>query len=190
MFRLGAEEAVIRVEVMEKSAVAPAAPAGEKGEAAEAARQIVTALLERMGVPASVTLREPSQADAEAGEAPLVLDINGEDLGILIGRRGQTLSCLQYITRLILTHRTGAPAPITLDVEGYKERRYTALRALAQRIADQVRNRHMAFSLEPMPADERRIIHLALADYPDITTESVGEGDSRKVMVLLKERGR
>jgi spoIIIJ-associated protein len=183
VFRLGSEEAVIRVEVIEKAAE-KAAPTDEKGKVTQAARDVVATLLKHMGVTASVSPRITPEE-----EALLVLDINGEDLGILIGRRGQTLSCLQYITRLILAHRTESLVPVTLDVEGYKERRYAALRSLAQRMGEQVRNRRLAFTLEPMPADERRVIHLTLAEYPDITTESVGEGEGRKVMILLKDRG-
>jgi spoIIIJ-associated protein len=77
--------------------------------------------------------------------------------------------------------------PIIIDVEGYKQRRYEALRALAWRLAEQVKVRGVPFSLEPMSAYERRIIHLALADHPDVTTQSIGEGEARKVVILPKE---
>lgn len=116
--------------------------------------------------------------------SPFAFDVTGEDLGILIGRRGQTLATLQYILRLMVSHQLKVWTPIVVDVEGYKQRRSEALQALAARLAEQVRSRGTPFTLEPMPAYERRIIHLALADHPDVTTQSIGEGDLRKVVIL------
>jgi spoIIIJ-associated protein len=139
-----------------------------------------------MGLDASV-FRENDTAvsyDDEKSEAPVVFDITGDDLGILIGRRGQTLACLQYITRLIVTRQTGYSAPLVLDVNGYKKRRYESLRALARNVADQVERNGNPCTLEPMPAYERRIIHLTLAENPAVTTESVGFGEERKVVIL------
>jgi spoIIIJ-associated protein len=74
--------------------------------------------------------------------------------------------------------------PIVIDVEGYKQRRYSALQALACRMAEQVKDRKKQFALEPMPAYERRIIHMALAEDPDVTTESTGVGEVRKVIIM------
>ena len=156
---------------------------------AEVARGVLETLLDIMGVSASVVpqVRPSDEGEEEAAAAPIAFDIEGEDLGILIGRRGQTLSCLQYIVRLIVAHQMKARVPITIDVEGYKQRRYEGLRALAWRMAEQVKVRGVPFTLEPMLAYERRIIHLALADYSDITTQSVGEGEARRVVILPKE---
>jgi spoIIIJ-associated protein len=156
------------------------------GEIAEVAQSVLEELLTRMGVAASVVAQ--SGAPAEEGEAanPATLDIEGDDLGILIGRRGQTLASLQYIVRLIVGHRTEFWKPVVIDVEGYKQRRYERLQSLAWRLAEQVKVRKVPFTLEPMLAYERRIIHLALADHPDITTESIGEGESRRVVIRLK----
>jgi len=123
---------------------------------------------------------------ASSGEIPIALDIEGDDLGILIGRRGQTLACLQYIVRLIVAGRLEAWLPLSIDICGYKKRRRDSLQKLALRLAEQVKLRHRAMTLEPMPADERRIIHLALANHPDVVTHSVGEGEDRKVVILLK----
>jgi len=123
---------------------------------------------------------------ALSGEIPIALDIEGDDLGILIGRRGQTLACLQYILRLIVAGRLKAWLPLSIDICGYKKRRRDSLQKLALRLAEQVKLRHRAMTLEPMPADERRIIHLALANHPDVVTHSVGEGEGRKVVILLK----
>lgn len=123
---------------------------------------------------------------ASSGEIPIALDIEGDDLGILIGRRGQTLACLQYIVRLIVAGRLEAWLPLSIDICGYKKRRRDSLQKLALRLAEQVKLRHRAMTLEPMPPDERRIIHLALANHPDVVTHSVGEGEDRKVVILLK----
>lgn len=176
---MGAEEARIRVE--------PLVPAHEESDIADAAKGILEALLSMMGVAASVVSPSRSFVEGEA-TAPIALDVKGDDLGILIGRRGQTLSCLQYIVRLIVGHQTEAWVPIIIDVEGYKQRRYEALQALAWRIAEQVKTGGESFALEPMSAYERRIIHLALAEHPDVTTQSIGEDEARKVVILPKEQ--
>ena len=158
-------------------------------ESTRVAKDIIEALLAMMGLTASVTRQEagPVAGDEEETAAPITFNIEGDDLALLIGRRGQTLACLQYIARLIVGHQTESWLPIVIDVEGYKQRRYEALRTLALRMAERVKTSKMPFTLEPMPAYERRIAHLTLADHPDVTTQSVGEGESRKVVVLLRE---
>jgi spoIIIJ-associated protein len=174
---LGAEEATVRVRPLSKV----------PDNIDETAKGVLETLLERMGIDASVEA-ETKPAVEGGGEASEVvaLDVSGDDLGILIGRRGQTLSSLQYVVRLIVAHETKARVPIVIDVEGYKKRRYEALQALAHRMAEQVKARGRPFTLEPMMAYERRIIHLALADDPDVTTESVGESQARKVVIMPK----
>lgn len=160
----------------------------EEDDMAEAARSVLETLLTVIGVSASIVPQVgPSGEEQEEAAALIAFDVKGEDLGILIGRRGQTLSCLQYIVRLIIAHQMKVRVPIIIDVEGYKQRRDEALRTLAWRIAEQVKDREIAFTLEPMPAYERRIIHLALADHSDITTQSVGEGEARRVVIQPKE---
>ena len=177
---LGAEEARVRVR--------PLVPApGKESDTLEVAKDVLEALLSKMGVPASVTSRiqSPEVGETDA-TATIAFDIKGDDLGILIGRRGETLSCLQYMVRLIMAQQTKVWLPVFIDVDGYKQRRYEALRSLAFRMAEQVRVKRTPFTLEPMPAYERRIIHLTLADDPDITTESIGVGEARKVVILPK----
>jgi spoIIIJ-associated protein len=117
--------------------------------------------------------------------SPLVLNIVGDDLGILIGRRGETLRDLQFIARLIINRQLGVWPNLVVDVEGYKARRAESLSALALRMADQVRRSGHTVVLEPMPAHERRIIHLTLRDAPDVYTESTGEYEHRKVQIFL-----
>ncbi len=159
----------------------------KESDVAEAAKRVLEALLTMMGVTASISPQAKPFVEEEEATAHIAFDINGDDLGILIGRRGQTLSCLQYIVRLIVGHQTKVWVPIVVDVEGYKQRRYEALQALARRMAEQVKATGVPFTLEPMPAHERRIVHLALAEHPDVTTQSIGEGEARKVVILLKE---
>jgi spoIIIJ-associated protein len=145
------------------------------------AKEVVERLLGGMGIEARVNLR---LLDSPEGSNPIALDITGQNLGILIGRRGETLRALQYITRLIVNRRLHQWAEIIVDVEGYKKRRERSLTQLARRMADRATLLGQAVSLEPMPAHERRIIHLALRDHEKVTTESVGEGDRRKVVIF------
>ena len=123
----------------------------------------------------------------EEVDSTVALDIEGEDLGILIGRQGQTLASLQYIVRLIVERKTGSQLPIIVDVEGYRRHRCESLRAMAWRIAEQVKVKGTPFVLEPMSAFDRRVIHLAFADSPDVTTHSTDVGYSRKVIILPRD---
>jgi spoIIIJ-associated protein len=123
---------------------------------------------------------------------PLTLNIQGihENLGLLIGRRGETLAALQLVVSLIVGHRTKHRMRIIIDAENYRERREENLRSLALRVAQQVRNYRRSIALEAMPPHERRIVHIALSDSKDISTESIGEGEARRVVISLKRPGR
>jgi len=145
--------------------------------------KVVTEILETLLDLLEVT----GKVELLSDEIPLALNIEGDDLGILIGRRGQTLASLEYITKLMVAGRLKAWLPLRVDVGGYKKRRRESLQRLALYLADQVKSRRRAITMEPMPADERRIVHLTLADNPDVTTHSIGEGDSRKVVILLRQ---
>jgi spoIIIJ-associated protein len=195
LFGLGAEEARVRIsiiesqvleEVVEKIEVVrePAAPPLER-DFQQIAKGTLEELLVKMGISVQVVIRQ--KADVGEGELPtVVLDIVGDDLGILIGRRGETLAALQYITRLIVSHKTRRWHPLVVDVEQYKVRRERSLRRLAQRMAERVSFSRQPVVLEAMSAYERRIVHLALRDHPTVTTKSVGEGDHRKVTIIPK----
>ena len=175
---MGAEEARIKVKLLAES--------DEQANVADIpdmAKDVLETLLKLMKITADVSV-----AQAANGDLPVALNIEGDDLGVLIGRRGQTLSSLQYVVRLIVAEKSKAWVPINVDVAGYKKRRYESLQNLALRLAEQVVRNRRLITLEPMPADERRIIHLALADNPDVTTQSVGEGETRKVAILFKKR--
>jgi spoIIIJ-associated protein len=123
---------------------------------------------------------------------PLTLNIHGinENLGLLIGRRGETLAALQLLVSLIVSHRTKHRMRIIVDAENYRERREENLRSLALRVAQQVRNYRRSIALEAMPPHERRIVHLALSESTDISTESIGEGEERRVVISLKRPAR
>jgi spoIIIJ-associated protein len=159
---------------------------GNPPELEKVACDIVSTLLDKMGVLAAVEVVDRGgQVDSAANEvSPLALNIVGDDLGGLIGRRGETLRDLQFVARLLVSRRLGAWPNFILDVEGYKARRVNALQALALRMAEQVRQTGRPVILEPMPAHERRIVHLALRDDPAVYTESTGEGEERKVQIL------
>jgi spoIIIJ-associated protein len=145
------------------------------------ARAVLSELLERMDVEAEV---EGRRGEPDGDIVPIVLDVQGPDLGQLIGRKGETLAALQYITRLIVSKQVGHSVDLIVDVQGHKKRREEQLRRLARRLADQAVERQRVMTLEPMPANERRIIHLELRDYPGVQTESVGEGTHRKVTII------
>ena len=115
-----------------------------------------------------------------------MLDIRGTDLAALIGRRGETLENLQYLTRLLAAKEIGHYLNLVLDVEGYKSHREQMLQQLAQRMAERVVTSHKPAALEPMPANERRIVHITLRDHPGVRTESVGTGENRKVTIVPK----
>ena len=143
-------------------------------------------ILAHMGVQAGIEVH-PAE-----GDEPLVLNIRGADersasaLSVLIGRRGETLAALQLLLHLVISRQADTRDRVIVDVEGYRQRREENLRSMAQRIADQVRASGRSVMLEAMPPNERRIVHMALADYEDISTESEGEGDQRRVVVSLK----
>src|SRR5256886_4790491 len=123
---------------------------------------------------------------------PVTHNIQGinENLGLLIGRRGETLSALQLLVSLIVGHRTKRRLRIVVDAENYRLRREENLRSLALRVAQQVRNYRRSIALEAMPPHERRIVHIALAESRDISTESIGEGEERRVVISLKRPSR
>ncbi len=151
-------------------------------EFAVAALQTILAL---MGMPAEIEVAEPANPENEE-EEPLTLNIRASDdqvLSLLIGRRGETLSALQLLVNLIVAKQTGIHERIDIDAEGYRARREDNLRAMAQRVAAQARRSGAPIMLEAMPPNERRIIHMELAESPDVSTESTGEGDQRRVVI-------
>lgn len=165
-----------------------AAPQGEEipdeqaDEVARTGKVVLGELLTRMDIHGKISLHraEPTREDEEMH---WILNITGKQIGRLIGRRGETLAALQYILRLIISRRLQTRANIIVDAGSYKANRSDRLKQLAHRMADQALSQGRTITLEPMPPHERRIIHLALRTRPEVTTRSIGEGDSRKVTI-------
>ena len=161
--------------------------ADELEEAKVKALRIVKTLLEKMDISTKTTARIMEPEDENDRQLVLV-EITGKDLSILIGRRAETLNSLQYVTSLLLNQQMGRWFPLVIDVQGYRFRRERQLRQLARRMADQVVATGRKQVLEPMPANERRIIHMELRYHPFVTTESVGEEPKRKTTIFLKPK--
>lgn len=197
VFGLGSRDARVRLTVKPDVMLA-AAPAAspplptaepdvpamqEADDGAGLARSVLEELLALLKMDeARVEVRraEPAAGD---DESPLVLDVTAPT-DVLIGRRGEALAALQHITRLIVGREQGGRVRLVVDVNGFKVRRERTLRRLALRLAEQAVETDRTVVLEPMPPNERRIIHLALRDHPRVSTQSVGEGDRRKVTII------
>ena len=164
-------------------------PDADDGDAVRITHETVEELLQRMGIQARVEAHW-GDVDPPGRIRPLMVNVSGDDLSILIGRRGETLSALQYITRLIVGKELKQPVAVVIDVEGYRARRERQLRMLARRMAEQTIETGRTMTLEPMPANERRIIHIELRENPNVDTQSIGEGDRRKVTVIPQRQDR
>jgi spoIIIJ-associated protein len=165
----------------------PSAATDEETIALEnASKEVVRTLLSLMDVPADVmAVDNPSSMELSPDDPPTVfIDINGRDLGMLIGRRGENLSQLQYMVNLIMNRNSETWVRVILDIEGYRTRREESLINLAERVARQVARNRRPIALEPMPANERRIVHMTLKSQPGVTTSSSGEGSMRRVTVF------
>lgn len=147
-----------------------------------AAKETIEELLGFMQIPAEVAVYY-GEADERQSRAPVMIDLSGEDLSILIGKHAETLSALQYITGLIVSKKVGHMVTVIIDVENYRRRRANQIRQLANRVADQVAKTGRRQSLEPMPANERRIVHVELRNNPQVRTESTGIEPHRKVVI-------
>ncbi|MDE2933438.1 MAG: Jag N-terminal domain-containing protein [Chloroflexota bacterium] len=156
-------------------------------EEVDLAAEVVDSILQILEIDADINIREPVTAGDGLGSARAVIDISGDDLGMLIGRRGESLMAFQYVVNLVMTRRFPGRGSITVDVEQYRRRREDQVVSLAERMAERVRDIGEPITLEPMSAAERRLVHLALVDDPEVETNSVGEGDSRKVVISLLE---
>jgi len=150
------------------------------------AHGIVTELLEKMKVSADVNAYYGEPDDVRSLR-PIHVDIQGNDLSILIGRKAETLEALQFITKLIAGKELERSIPISVDVEGYRKRRERQIRQLAVKMAEQVSKTGRSQSLEPMPPNERRIVHIELRNDPLVFTESSGDGTRRKVVIHPKD---
>jgi spoIIIJ-associated protein len=150
--------------------------AGAAGENPEIIRGIIADLLGFMGVEYSLTIEEADDTT--------FVNISSEGLdGLLIGRRGETLASIQHIVNRVFTGRTQRHSKITVDVGGYVHRKHRLLIEKAHRLADRVRRTQRECDFEPLKASERRIVHLAVAEFDDVTTYTIGDGLLRKVVL-------
>lgn len=184
---LGSRQARVRISILtEEETKAPdtaqVLSPEDKDDTLRLAEEIVSELLEKMNLEANVNAHYGEESD-NLPHRPILVDITGNDLSVLIGRRAKTLNALQYITRLILGKELEHGIPLSIDVEGYRERREQQVRQLAHRVAEQVADTGKEQALEPMPANERRFAHLELQDDPQVYTESAGTEPHRKVVI-------
>jgi len=187
-------EALVRVTPIRTTQERP--PAGRRSsqrvepQIEAVVKQVVRELLREMGFGNCevVAVDNPSVIELGPNDPPTVfLDIFGPQAGILIGRRGEHLAQLQYLVNVLVNRRLPNWTRVILDIEGYRSRREESLINLAQRVARQVARSRQPITLEPMPASERRIVHVVLRDHPDVTTQSSGEGDQRRVTVYPRQ---
>lgn len=185
---LGGKPARVRVELIE-SKTATAAPKGKPErmngsdmpavDPVESAKAFLTSVFKAMKLDVKI--------EKLTGIEQVTFNLRGEDLGILIGKHGQTLDALQYLTNLAAHRDADERVRIVIDVEDYRKRREETLVRLAQRLADRVKLRGEKVVLEPMSPHERKIIHTALQDDLRVTTFSEGEEPFRKVVIALKK---
>lgn len=169
---IGAEPAVVRVTLLDE----------ERPDSVTLTSEVLESLISMMGVEATLTLK---QLYNESLDGP-VFEMEGDDAGLLIGRKGETLNTIQFMVKYIVSHKIGERVNVMIDVEGYQDRRHQALSNMARRVAGRVADTGRSIALEPMPPSERRIVHIALSDHPQVTTESSGVGDSRQVVIQLR----
>jgi spoIIIJ-associated protein len=197
MLGVGAREARVRLVVKSSQASAslptpteiePDLAGADEEEQVSIARGALLELLALMGLEnPQVSARRATAAPGEESP-PMVLEVSGPGTDALIGRRGDTLAALQYVLRLIVGQEVGGRTSLIVDVNGHKARRAESLRKLAGRMAEQALRTGRRLVLEPMPPHERRIVHLSLRDHPDVITESIGEGNRRKVTIIPQRR--
>lgn len=160
-------------------------PSREQDEVLDATEAIVSKLLHQLRLEAQVSAHYLE--DSTDDRRNIHVDVRGEDLSALIGRRAETLNAFQYVASLMVGKQTGQWIQLVVDVEGYRNRRERQLKQLARRMAEQVTKTGRRASLEPMTSSERRVIHLELRGHPAVTTESTGDEPHRKVVILPKD---
>jgi spoIIIJ-associated protein len=146
---------------------------------------VVSKLLHHLKLKAQVTAHY--QEDSTDDRRNILVDVRGDDLSILIGRHAETLNAFQYVASLMVGKESQQWVQLAVDVEGFRNRRERQIKQLASRMADQVAKTGRRASLEPMPSNERRIVHLELRDHPSVTTESTGDEPHRKVVIKPRD---
>lgn len=168
---LGGEPARVRVSRLESPA-----------DIVTVSSEVIRSIISKLDVSAVINLKQAYREDLDGP----VFEIEGDDSGLLIGHRGETLRALEFVVKFIVGRRLESRTRLMIDVEGYQERRYQFVSSLARRVAQRVVDSRRSINLEPMPPNERRIVHMALVDHPNVMTESTGFGHSRQVVIQLK----
>jgi spoIIIJ-associated protein len=151
-------------------------------QAALEAERVILELLAKMEIPAEIEHRLGG-----AEQEPAIIDIRGEDLGLLIGWRGETLRALQLLVNTMVRQSLPDAEHVVIDVERYRARREDSVRELALRVADRAKRNRERIGLEPMLPYERRVVHTTLAEDPEVSTESEGEEPTRRVVITPKD---
>jgi spoIIIJ-associated protein len=151
---------------------------GTLAEKRELAANVLREILEHMGIDAEVSAFDDGDR--------IILDAHGSESGLVIGKKGATLDALQYLVNRIVFRKPGESAGVTVDAEGYRGRREDSLTDLANRLAEKAVRSGRPVPVEPMNAHDRRVVHMALAEHPGVTTESEGEGMARRVVIFPK----
>ena len=196
VFGLGTREARVRLKVgrrsssaasnepVEQPAAEPTAVEIDENEKARIAQETLQELLDLMDMQENWVEVRRAVAEEDEERTPLVLNVCGEGTDALIGYNGKTLAGLQRITRLIVGRELAGRVWLVVDAGGFRARREKSLRSLAGRMAEQAERTEQTVKLKPMPANERRIIHVELRDHPTVRTQSIGEGDQRQVTII------
>ena len=171
MLGIGSEPAIVEVSLLES-----------QSDVTKATTETINKMLSLLQVSCVLNINIGDEANIESPD----FEIEGEDGGILIGRKGETLRSLQLLVKAIVNNKTDSLVNLNIDVEGYQKRRYNSLKSLASHSAMQVRKTGRPLTLNPMPPNERRIIHLSLQDNPDVFSESHGYGNDRQVKINPK----
>ena len=177
VFGIGSEPAKVRVS---KVVLRSSNEVDSSSDVIRVARETIDELISLMDVDVMCNLR---QAESEEVGGPL-FEIEGDDSGLLIGRKGETLRSLQFMVRFLVSRKTGERANLSVDVEGYDDRRRQSLSSLANRVAQRVVKTGRSIELEPMNPRERRLVHITLSENGDVYTESSGTGEGRRVVIL------
>jgi spoIIIJ-associated protein len=154
---------------------------GTLAEKRELAAKVLREMLEYMGIDAEVSAFDDGER--------IILDAHGSESGLVIGKKGATLDALQYLVNRIVFKKPGDATSVIVDAEGYRGRREDSLTDLARRLAEKAIRSGRPVPVEPMNAHDRRIVHMALAEHPEVTTESEGEGMARRVVIFPKRAG-
>jgi len=175
----------VRPDPVKQAPVKPPEPKPDHDPLLDHTEAVVSRLIHLLHLEAQVSAHYGEQ-DRD-GRRDIHVDIRGDDLSVLIGRHTETLNAFQFVASLIVGRETEDWVQLVVDVEGFRDRRKKQLIQMATRLAEQVVKSGKRLSLEPMPSAERRIVHIALREHPDVTTESVGEEPHRKITIVPKD---